>query len=80
MDVSNNNNNSLSGVQCYIHQTVASRQKTLLSVCKILNIYGEEQSSSRSRWLRGLRRRSAARSPAEITGSNPAGGMDVCLL
>ena len=32
---------------------------------------------SRSQWPRGLRRRSAGRSPAEILGSNPAGGMDV---
>ena len=29
---------------------------------------------------RGLRRRSAGRSPAEIVDSNPTEGMDVCLL
>ena len=33
----------------------------------------------RSQWPRGLRRRSAALSPAEIAGSNPAGVMDVCM-
>jgi len=33
---------------------------------------------SRSQWPRGLRRRSAARSPAEIVGSNPTWGMDIC--
>ena len=31
-------------------------------------------------WPRGLRLRSAAAPPAYIVGSNPAGGMDVCLL
>jgi hypothetical protein len=31
-----------------------------------------------SKWPRGLRRRSFCRSPAEIVGSNPTGGMDVC--
>ena len=31
---------------------------------------------SRSQWPRGLRRRSTARSPVEIVGSNPTGGMD----
>ena len=34
---------------------------------------------SRSQWPRGLRRGSAAaRSPADIMGSKPIGGMDVC--
>ena len=33
-----------------------------------------------SQWPRGLRRKSAATHPAEIVGSNPVGGMDVCLL
>ena len=33
----------------------------------------------RSQWQRGLRR-VCDRSPAEIVGSNPAEGMDVCLL
>jgi hypothetical protein len=38
-------------------------------------------SERRSQWPLGLRRRStAARSPATIVGSNPIGGMDVCLL
>ena len=32
----------------------------------------------RSQWPRGLWRRSAAALPAEIVGSNPTGGMDVC--
>ena len=35
--------------------------------------------SRRSHWPRGLRRRPAAGSPAEIVGSNPTGGLDVCL-
>jgi hypothetical protein len=34
----------------------------------------------RSRWPRGLRRRSAAAWFAGVGGSNPAEGMDVCLL
>ena len=34
----------------------------------------------RSQWPRGLRCRSAAASPAEIVGSNPTEGMDICLL
>jgi len=34
----------------------------------------------RSRWPRGLRRRSVGRSLTETVGSNPTGGMDVCLL
>ena len=34
---------------------------------------------SRSQWLRGLRRRSAA-ARLLIVGSNPTGGMDVCQL
>jgi len=33
---------------------------------------------NQSQWPRGLRRRSAGRSPAEIVGSHPTGGMDVC--
>ena len=40
--------------------------------------YGTDRlSRSRSQWPSGLRRGSAA---AGIVGSNPAGGMDVCLL
>ena len=34
----------------------------------------------RSRWLRGLRRGAYVRSLAGIRGSNPVGGMDVCLI
>ena len=34
----------------------------------------------RSQWPRGLRRSSAAARLLEIVGSNPTGGMDVCLL
>ena len=33
-----------------------------------------------SEWPRGLRRRSAATRQLMIVGSNPTGGMDVCLL
>ena len=33
-----------------------------------------------SQWPRGLRRAACGRSPAEILGSNPTGGMDICLL
>jgi len=40
------------------------------------NFYG----ISLSQWPRGLRRGSAARSPAEIVDSNPTGGMDICLV
>jgi hypothetical protein len=36
--------------------------------------------ANRSQWPRGLRRRSAAAWFAEVAGSNPAQGMDVCLL
>ena len=37
-------------------------------------------SLCRSQWPRVLRRRSAAACLLEIVGSNPSGGMDVCLL
>jgi hypothetical protein len=37
-------------------------------------------SEGRSQWARGPRRRSTGLSPAAIVGSNPTGGMDVCLL
>jgi hypothetical protein len=36
--------------------------------------------SSRSQWLRVLRRRSAAARLAEIVGSNPPAGLDVGVL
>jgi hypothetical protein len=39
--------------------------------CTVLN-------TRRSQWPRGLRRRSIARSPAEIVVWNPTGWMDVC--
>jgi len=36
--------------------------------------------NSRSQWPRGLRRGSTAARLAEIVGSNPSGGMDVCVV
>jgi hypothetical protein len=43
-----------------------------------LNIF--RGSFCRSQWTRVLRRRSAAVLLLKIVGSNPTGGMDVCLL
>ena len=34
----------------------------------------------RSQWPRGLKTLFCGLSPAEIVGSNPAGGKDICLL
>jgi hypothetical protein len=36
-------------------------------------------TSSRSRWSRGLRHKLPSLSKAEIVGSNPIQGMDVCV-
>ena len=36
--------------------------------------------SRRIKWAGHVARMAAGRSPAEIVGSNPTGGMDICLL
>ena len=46
----------------------------------VFPINPDKWRSSRSLWPRGLRRAACGRSPAEIVGSNPTGGMDICLL
>ena len=48
------------------------RVRFLLQFCSIILLM------CRSQWPRVLRRRFWGRSPAEIVGSNPTGGMDVC--
>ena len=49
--------------------------------CFVINAFkGTMNLICRSHRPRGLRRRSAAARAADIIGSNPNGGMDVCLL
>ena len=40
----------------------------------------ESRKLGRSHWPHGLRPKVCGRPPAEIVGSNPTGGMDVCLV
>jgi len=67
-------------------------QETLKGICRDLRClnYGNiffpfrylhvNDDKFRSQWPRGLNTKVCGRSPAEIVGSNPIGGIDVCLL
>jgi len=50
----------------------------MFSVCYI--ICHSCEYNCQSQWSGSLRRGSVGRSPADITESNPAKGLDVCLL
>jgi hypothetical protein len=49
----------------------------VIETCRKLNFKYEE---SRSRWQRGLKAQVYDSSLAEVAGSSPVGGMDICLL
>jgi len=50
-------------------------------ICYLLALLGAHHFLHVSRIrVKSLKRATAGRSPAEIVGSNPTGGMDICLL
>jgi hypothetical protein len=59
------------------HRTFTSKASALARPCRLLSVIIQ---ICPSRWPRGLRLWVCGRSLAGPVGSNPAGGMDVCLL
>ena len=69
---------ALLGVQHFLHVSrIRVKSLTLRLLMSYIYIYMEHLFLM---FLDHTQRRTAGRSPAEILGSNPTGGMDICLL